>query len=1202
MAEQFDISIDRVDKLPVPLLVVGLGGTGRDAVIAIKEKFAERYNLPKTENGEDKPAPARTAYLVFDTESQQPDSLSVNEYRNISVPNLEKILKDPDNLQTQYERTWINPKMQAASHSIGAGTIRQAARVMLSRQYSLVQNALTGAFDNIISAKLGAVEKQVTQVEVVIVAGIGGGTGSGTFLDMAQIIRHVAKKCTILPINITGYIVMPDVSLDNVKAAAGMERPIKHNAYAALKELDFWMRVKEHKTPYTMRYGAAEEEITWSEPPFNYCILMSKSNVMGTPYLDGYDAVLQTIAENLLHYMAKEDAVKDLYSYKRYEDNLAAILAKKTKPVYYGYRAIGAFTKRMPKKQILYYEGKLLFKTFMPQRDERHLLVPDDTLLTDGMGEQRALSVVGEYKRLAEAFATNKAKFPSECFIKPDDRVAVGGLQGKNPAPHAVGRWQDWRDKVCAPMARKAAAAYVDEAWNRFIAMAKPVFEDPNRGPFALQKYIEDANGLLHELNKLLDEWKAVQLRLVNLSIKTKFRDCEDNWPAFNNPPLFGRANAISAYLTSLKSFYTVVSNNEFMTYHIPALEKVILRIKEYLADSLKPLCAGMELLESTFDSAEHVDSALVDDIYKLTDVQARIDDVFETVNDSNKLTVKFLGNLMDISQNHTDNKETTSSGWTFTCRRAGLDETCKAIEELLKDAYGTLNNQSLDQVMVASVGESIEDQTQWMKDLTENTINSAAPMLLQDGTYAGEDTIKYSYLSIPQDATQLLNYVSTTFNGGETRVDPKASSLTDHIYCLMAWDKLPLYRYGMMDEIHRQYYEDLDIPDYCGMHLVRTGAADADYRSDWSKLPSPNPYFLGKSAGAPAEQKEWQRVQGLAERAQKCGMMSVSEEDQACTLTVNVKYTADGKVPVAGTVLKNYLQTVRESKDESTGDALSEQAIVTKLKEYLAGFTAVTLQEAEVKPSELAALCGLSGQPVDPFDANVAADPTVLEAAKKNYKVLCHKMADVMLYRNPRLAEAMALQLDAYEEIKQVIDDYEILAVLWDRRKAYAETFSKLFIRLKDKFSIGSEGQLRYERDGERYDIINLNLLKDDLKGYADWVYLQTGAFLADAPADNPEKEDLEEMLNTELKNYKLDLDDGVLYKEDVQKLIDNANALLDDLEDEAKQMNRMVREKPALKQTFDYAIGFLKDAIECTESEIRRMTRVMNGLQQKG
>ena len=46
-----DLYIDRVDKIPVPLLVVGLGGTGCDTLRTIKETFAERYILPKDAKG-----------------------------------------------------------------------------------------------------------------------------------------------------------------------------------------------------------------------------------------------------------------------------------------------------------------------------------------------------------------------------------------------------------------------------------------------------------------------------------------------------------------------------------------------------------------------------------------------------------------------------------------------------------------------------------------------------------------------------------------------------------------------------------------------------------------------------------------------------------------------------------------------------------------------------------------------------------------------------------------------------------------------------------------------------------------------------------------------------------------------------------------------------------------------------------------------
>ena len=244
--QKFDISINRVEKIPVPLLVVGLGGTGCDALLTIKEVFAERYILPKDGKGQDLPAPNKTAYLGIDSRTQRPDGFEVGEYVDISLSGIDKMLSDQKELLTPYERTWVNRNLRHSANGNGMGTIRQAARLALSRNYDKVNQAIKGALNNIVSVNAGEADSRVNQVEIVLVTGIGGGTGSGIFLDMCQILRAAAKAATVSPAKLTGYIVMPDVSLANVSSASGMEGPIKHNAYAALKELDLLMLVNQN--------------------------------------------------------------------------------------------------------------------------------------------------------------------------------------------------------------------------------------------------------------------------------------------------------------------------------------------------------------------------------------------------------------------------------------------------------------------------------------------------------------------------------------------------------------------------------------------------------------------------------------------------------------------------------------------------------------------------------------------------------------------------------------------------------------------------------------------------------------------------------------------------------------------------------------------------------------------------------------------
>ena len=710
MSEQnkFSISIDRVDKIPVPLLVVGLGGTGCDALLTIKETFAERYILPKDAKGEDLPAPVKTAYLGIDSRSQRPDGLEVSEYVDISLPGMDKMLTNQADLLTPYERAWVNRNMKHSSSGIGMGTVRQAARLALSRNYEKVNQAIKGALNNIVAINAGQADSRVQTVEIVVVTGIGGGTGSGIFLDICQILRAAAKATTVIPAKLTGYIVMPDVSLANVSTASGMEGPIKHNAYAALKELDFWMRIKQHEVPYSMQYGNGTT-IEWKEPPFDYCILMSSSNVQGLPYKDGYDAVRSTIAENLMHYMAKEDSIGQQYSYKQYEDNLSAIKIQKSYPLNYGYRAIGAFTKRIPKRSILYYEGSLMLKTFVPMRDDSGKLQPDRRMFTDGQGKPRAESITGIGKQLMQDYRTNICKLPSFCALDLNDKVKVAAVQNMNPAPH--NKWHTWRDQVAAPAALKAAEDYLDKAWARFCNFADEVIMDPEQGPFALEAYLEAPEGMIGYMSDILESWRNQYNKTRNQSIAQGEEMCNNSWGSFRNPPLMGKKGALEQYDHALKTLYTYVNNCQFLEKHTEALEKLVLRVKEYLRDGLKPLCASILFLEKEFNAQDQSDAMLVQDIYDLSTVQKSIDDAFKEANANDKMSSEFLGKISEIARMTQPNVDSKTSGVEFVCRRIGLSEMCKVLQSDLETVYGSVNSQSLDDIMIANVGTEVAAQ-----------------------------------------------------------------------------------------------------------------------------------------------------------------------------------------------------------------------------------------------------------------------------------------------------------------------------------------------------------------------------------------------------------------------------------------------------------------------------------------------------------
>lgn len=1194
MAEQkFDISIDRVEKIPVPLLVIGLGGTGCDALKAVKRTFAERYVLPVNADGQTQAAPPKTAYLGFDSLSERPDGLEINEYVDISIAGMDKILTNQDTLLQPYERSWVNRDLRHVAAGIGMGTVRQAARLALCRNYDKVTNALRGALTNIVSVAAGAPGSPVNRIEIVILTGISGGTGSGTFLDMAQIVRYVGTQVSMLPVRITGYLVMPDVSLERVKGASGMEDPIKHNAYAALKELDFWMRVKDHEVPYTMQYNATTS-ITWSEKPFDSCLLMSSTNTKGLPYKDGYEAVMNTIAENLMHYMAHEDGVTTQYSYRQYEDNLGAIQISKRYPAFYGYRAIGAFTKRIPKKALLYYEGKRLLSTFIPLRDSKGILQPDRRMFTDGQGEHRAQQIIGSGGQMMQDFHTRICRLPSYCSTDLSDKIKVSEVQNMNPPAH--NRWHQRRDTDCAPAALKSSEKYLTEAWNRFAQFANAVITDPEQGPFALRLYLDDVSGLLSEMNKTLETWTSYRNKF-RKEISQWEETCKSSFGNFCHPPLLGRKTALETYDHALRSLYTAVWNSEFMECYVPALEKLILRVKEYLADGLKPMCATIEKLEEEFNTIESTDTALVQDIYQLDDVKGKIDEVFADANANNRLAVSFLQEVTTISMLNAPNVDSKSSGVMFLCRNAGLEKLCGMLQQKLTETYGDVNNQSLDSIMVSNVGEDIAKQQQWMNRLATEVLDSAVPMFMQDAVFQSEDKAPYSYMSIPYNAKKHMEYISEAFKTHDPAVEPKESSLTDHIYCLNTWDKLPLYRYGKMEELRTTYDADLNKDGASkGMHLVCNGDPNASYQSDWTKLPSPKPYFLFPETGTLSEQAQYKHVKDLVGDGMACGMVEVSTDAPVVSVKVHLQYAPGTNAFKTSETMRQDRAVIVAEKNPATGAPYTKAEIGEKLAAYLNSGKTVYLEEKEVRPSQLANVLGLTNEPCDPFDVTVQADITAMAKAKENHAKLCVAMAEAIIYRRPDIMRAIEMQLPAVREIRKEAEEAARIAAAWKKRKEFAPEAADLFIFLNDVISLGGSGY-RYKYKGEKYDMVSENLLADDVKGVSS-DYVKAIAFLAEVPESNSTKATLMRMLKDAKDAYDTAVDGETVTAEEMQDLLDAANDLKDEADEEAVNLEHETHSNPSEADALTYQLELMQAFSKAIEKNMRSFKKIQKGL----
>ena len=827
-------------------------------------------------------------------------------------------------------------------------------------------------------------------------------------------------------------------------------------------------------------------------------------------------------------------------------------------------------------------------------RDDSGKLQPDRRMFTDGQGKPRAEGITGSGKQLMQDFRTNVCKLPSFCYLDLNDKVKVASVQNMNPPPH--NKWHNWRDQVSSPAALKAADEYLKKAWRRFSEFAEAVIKDPEQGPFALEAYLDAPDGLISYMNEILASWNNQYTKTRNQSIQQGEEMCANSWGSFRNPPIMGKKGALEQYDHAIKTLYTYVNNCEFLEKHVAALEKLILRVKEYLRDGLKPLCASILFLQGEFGKQDQSDAMLVQDIYNLSTVQASIDEAFKDANANDRMSSEFLGKISEIALQTQPNVDAKTSGVEFICRKVGLQDMCKVLQSDMEEVYGSVNNQSLDTIMVANVGEDVAAQQRWMDDLAKSALDSALPMFMQDAVFKAADKAPYSYMSIPQNAKEHLKYISEAFKTHDPAVEPKASSLEDHIYVLNAWDKLPLCRYGLFEDLRSQYDQDLKLKGSEGVHLVRNNEQGTDFQSDWSLLPSPKPYFLFARNSVHSEEVQYEKVHSLVERGIACGMIRINDTQPFVSSTVTVQYADNGFAPLASETMLQIRDQIRNAKNPSTGDVYSTSEIANRLNDFLEKGKKILLEENEIKPANVANVLGLEHEPCDPFDPSVRADLLKLEKAQENHKRLCVTMTEALIYMRPDLVRALELQLPAYEEIAEFIRKTGTASNVWESRKNYAETAAEMFLYLSKAIFLSTDGY-RYKDKSNKYNIISPAIMAEDLKSM-DSDLLKAVCFLADAPEDNAAKADLTRMLTAAKRDFTDAVDDGQMTADEVNDLMDEAKDKIEELKEIQNALQRESRTNPSREDQLAPQIELAAELQRILENRNRTLRNIAKGL----
>lgn len=271
-------------------LFIGMGGTGASALLHTKKRFLDTY-------GE---IPPMIKFLVIDTDFntetktiERDNILEGNKVTNTEVAfdKSELLYIQVRGAQQAFERqksslfSWMPPESEHVLRNMtnGAGQVRSNGRFALHFNYQQIIDSVTTKIRELSNINISANSPYKTKgsdIEINFVFSVGGGTGSGTFIDIAYLVKEAIGTANNT-ISIA-FIVLPDV-FNAMQSGPSMQN-VKPNGFGALKDLDFLMRNDIDKLKLNLEYQ--DKNIPIESNPFDVVFTVNNKNTNGETLSD----------------------------------------------------------------------------------------------------------------------------------------------------------------------------------------------------------------------------------------------------------------------------------------------------------------------------------------------------------------------------------------------------------------------------------------------------------------------------------------------------------------------------------------------------------------------------------------------------------------------------------------------------------------------------------------------------------------------------------------------------------------------------------------------------------------------------------------------------------------------------------------------------------------------------------------------------
>ena len=852
-------------------LAIGIGGTGVAALAELKQKV---YQQLEPDNP-DSPVPEyqHIQFLAIDSDTTDIDQMrgkakldKGREFFSINNPNLATALWEKDLIKGNASLNWMDIDHIGGPLGIqGSGAIRQVGRYLLiSRARNLIstiQAKCTQALEGMTGSEL----------DVYIFAGLSGGTGGGCFLDTCYIVQKALEDMgRAQSANVMGFFFLPDVITSKPQVASD---PVKvnynnSNGYAAMKELDYLMSLRDADDWFRQNYGSFKIET--QEPPVNMCYLISAIKSDGSLVPDGFRYCINMAADYVMAYLADVQlpnpdpfiAAGGFVPAPEYGLTMRGHLANVVNgisglPRMHGanlsYHILGAASAEIPVTQISTYLAAGFMRRFKEAVGKEQLQLKLSKAVVDDWVEDIGLTAQQVYNDVVNSCPD---------LMLPDidiESLRSYGVMPKGKAPDPWARsgnaWCDGCDgkrKTNRTALEGELPSFLsgnatdDSLIGRTFRKLCDIAKNPELGPYyaafllsrngndlkaAVEGAIQEIQGRKRDEQSYLD---SAADRIVQAS--TNF--CANRFFGI------GDKRAYNDYVDSVKEYYRTYNRVQECTDVENTLRKFREQLENLNSGYFALLTEVLDNLLETFEEDEQwldspaasASSGYTKRILQLSDIRPRLDEAIDELN-ATQLVRNFTEHLMK------DPKQWKSRD----DGKIGL-----YISEFMVTVFQTQTNRSLEDYLYEKYPETGHNSAQLAQsvsnDILGSVYNGAKPMFWCDPTFNLDDintTFESNSLSVPANASAVCS-AAQQFGASFTQFYIRKTGLKNRIFALRFCSGIPFYAYKGVSQMKQVYDSNTQTQYGVGAHLYAyTGRGEDDSGfHDWrSFLPVPIPY-----------------------------------------------------------------------------------------------------------------------------------------------------------------------------------------------------------------------------------------------------------------------------------------------------------------------------------------------------------------------